>query len=220
MSADMKIGVTCRMDLLEDRGEVRDAVDQALTITLREFFPDCTIVYLPNLTPDVSALARSLSLNTFVLSGGNDHHKLPEPENVALARDDLEAAILSYSSENDIPVWGICRGLQAMLLSTGERLETLDGHVGTYHRVYPRGTPGVAGASFSVNSYHNYGLSEAEMSPSWIPLATAQDGSVEAARHKRNFWIGTMWHPERRNKETSGQKQWIQTHVVPTLMHR
>jgi putative glutamine amidotransferase len=30
-----------------------------------------------------------------------------------------------------------------------------------------------------------------------LPLATAQDGTIEACQHRSLPWYGIMWHPER-----------------------
>jgi len=47
----------------------------------------------------------------------------------------------------------------------------------------------------AVNSYHNLVL---ENCPDTFQiLAEAEDGNIEAMRHKNLSWDGWMWHPER-----------------------
>ena len=48
-----------------------------------------------------------------------------------------------------------------------------------------------------VNSYHNWGISKSDLSPNLLPLAIADDGTIEALEHKQLPWVGIMWHPER-----------------------
>ncbi|MEE8142239.1 MAG: gamma-glutamyl-gamma-aminobutyrate hydrolase family protein, partial [Planctomycetota bacterium] len=46
-----------------------------------------------------------------------------------------------------------------------------------------------------VNSHHHQGV--AQLPERWHPLATAEDGLVEAARGPGTFQVGVQWHPER-----------------------
>jgi putative glutamine amidotransferase len=75
----------------------------------------------------------------------------------------------------------------------------LEGHAGTRHSV-------VGKISGSVNSYHNFGFDS--VPDGFQVTSAAEDGSVEAAYHSENKWLGVMWHPEREqihNKEHANQ---------------
>ena len=46
-----------------------------------------------------------------------------------------------------------------------------------------------------VNSYHNFGI--LDVPEKFEPLASTEDGVVEAIRHRTKRIMAIMWHPER-----------------------
>jgi hypothetical protein len=52
-------------------------------------------------------------------------------------------------------------------------------------------------ARFEVNSYHSFTISPAAPGSRLVPLALADDGSVEAVGHVDLPQLGVLWHPER-----------------------
>ena len=114
-------------------------------------------------------------------------------------RDSFEHTLLKSAIASQTPVLGICRGLQVMMSFYGLSPVRLEGHAGTSHSVEGR-------ISGKVNSYHNFGFTE--VSDGFEVISSAQDGSVEAAYHRNNKWLGVMWHPEREtpyNQEHTNQ---------------
>jgi putative glutamine amidotransferase len=110
-------------------------------------------------------------------------------------RDDFEYRILSSASENQVPVIGICRGMQLMASSKGVSVTSTHSHAGTTHEVFGEN-------NFMVNSYHNFCL---RSSPEeFIIDYRAADGSVEAFSNQALNWYGVMWHPEREEIDTPG----------------
>jgi putative glutamine amidotransferase len=116
-----------------------------------------------------------------VLSGGESIGDNP-------VRDSFENSLLSAAAASQTPVLGICRGLQVMMSFYGLSPVRLEGHAGTSHSVEGR-------ISGNVNSHHNFGFTD--VSDEFEVISSAPDGSVEAAYHKDNNWLGLMWHPER-----------------------
>ncbi len=51
------------------------------------------------------------------------------------------------------------------------------------------------GSSRTVNSFHNWGFRA--IPADFEVLGTAPDGTIEAARHRREPILCVMWHPER-----------------------
>lgn len=190
-SSNMLVGVTQRVDSVPGRSELRDAVDQMLVnwVVQAGFLP----VPIPNtlLLPEYSdnsfsdkALGnwlQSVQLAALVLSGGNDIGEYPE-------RDTTEFQLLSWAEMNDVPVLGICRGMQVMAVWAGAKLKPVNGHVCTRHKLQ-------RDISGEVNSYHNFSV--AECPTGFSVRATAEDGEIEAIRHTSLPWEGWMWHPER-----------------------
>lgn len=182
------VAVTQRVDVWQDRGERRDAVDQKLLQWVSE------AGYLPVTVPNALSLERlkdwlsQLAPSAFLLSGGNDVGEAAE-------RDRTEGMILRHAEENGLPVLGICRGMQFIAVDAGATLQRLDGHVATHHDIAPE--PGEEERfPDTVNSYHGWGMYDAP--PGFKTLArTRGDGSVEAIGHESLSWEGWMWHPER-----------------------
>ena len=178
-----RIGVTQRRVVLPERAEVRDALDVRLPrmLALLGFHP----VPIPTLDDGLAEHLVASGFSGLVLSGGDDPGDAPE-------RDAVEAAVLDHAEARGLPVLGICRGLQVLALRAGGTVVQIEGHVATRHAV--RGP--WAGDRADVNSFHRAGL-VSERLGRLEPMATAPDGTVEAAVHPDLPWAGVMWHPER-----------------------
>lgn len=155
-------------------------------------------------------------LDGLVLAGGADlnparYGEEPHAETSAWRddRDSGELALVDAALARDIPVLGICRGLQIMTVHAGGRLEQhlpeVVGHEG--HRPEPGvfGTHDVTldpasvahrilGDHVTVKSYHHQGVAD----PGALTVAGhASDGSVEVVEVPgRRFAVGVLWHPE------------------------
>ncbi len=118
-----------------------------------------------------------------VLSGGGDLQRYGGDEP---GRDATEQAVLGLALERDLPVLGVCRGMQAVVEHFGGQLVEVDGHVGARHALSesPR----------TVNSYHR--LAAVEVAAPLVAIAHVGP-VVEAVRHLQARIIGVMWHPER-----------------------
>jgi putative glutamine amidotransferase len=136
----------------------------------------------------VTHWAESLALDGLILTGGDDFGDDP-------LRDETEVALLAWAEFSAIPVLGICRGFQVMQQRLGGALEGVSGHVDNRHRVR------MDGVLREVNSYHH--MAVRRLAEGFIPLAIAEDDSIEAAYDERRRWLGVMWHPERGPAETS-----------------
>lgn len=182
----VKIAVSQRMDVIGDRGEVRDALDGQLSRWLDHAgmlsFP------VPNMLSSVFDWLSMLEPDAIVLSGGNDI-------GAASKRDDTERNMLAFAGARKLPVLGICRGMQMMAVYAGGRLKSVDGHVRTRHMPLALHEVAVGEYPESVNSYHHWSLDGAP--PGYRITATSSDGEIEAMRHQTLPWVGWMWHPER-----------------------
>jgi putative glutamine amidotransferase len=197
MSDAMKrIGLTQRVDAYPDRGERRDALDQAWIALLQElgYLP----VLLPNLFDDARSYLDTLSVEGVILTGGNDLPEAPGSAADAPERDQFEHSLLDVCAATGRPVLGVCRGLQLAIVHHGGDLVAFEGHVATRHRLLVR--PDVhepLRAREVVNSFHRFGVSSDNLDEQWHVLGTADDGTVEAIRHRDHPLWGIMWHPER-----------------------
>jgi N5-(cytidine 5'-diphosphoramidyl)-L-glutamine hydrolase len=181
-----RVAVSQRVDVHAQRGESRDALDQRLSDFL--LAAGCLPVPVPNRLAAGGAGAgplrrwlAALLPEALLLSGGNDIGQCPD-------RDLTERELLAAAGARDLPVLGICRGMQMLGVQAGALLEASPGHAGVRHRV-------AGGLEGDVNSYHDYAL--AACPEGYDVLARADDGRIEAIRHRSRRWEGWMWHPER-----------------------
>jgi putative glutamine amidotransferase len=138
----------------------------------------------------------------------------PEP-----ARDALEIALCAAAMARDMPLLGICRGIQVWNVAEGGTLwqDLSTQRQGSLchmeaagvrdrrrllHDVVVRGAAAawLAGPRLRVNSIHHQAVRE--VGPRLRVLATAPDGVIEAvAAPDRRFAVAVQWHPEELSAE-------------------
>jgi putative glutamine amidotransferase len=160
-------------------------------------------------------------LDGLVVAGGPDVDPVrygaepgPDTQPPDRARDDAETGLLAAASELDLPVLGICRGMQVMnVVRGGTLVQHLPAVVGTdvhcpipgryaWHdvEVVPGSRLASAlgareGVPVSVPTYHHQAVDA--LGADLVVTAHAPDGVVEAVEDpRRPFWLGVQWHPE------------------------
>lgn len=162
--------------------------------------------------PDPELVGR---LDGLVLTGGSDvdpalYGAPAHPETaVVTARDEAELVLLRAAIAADLPVLGVCRGLQLMVVAAGGRLHQhlpdvpgLAEHRrgdGSYARHPVRTSDGsrcrdILGPELEVYSHHHQGVAD----PGGLTVtALAPDGLIEAVEDPgRAFHLAVQWHPE------------------------
>jgi putative glutamine amidotransferase len=165
------------------------------------------------LPPDdpARAAATVARLDALVIAGGPDvdparfgapRHPLTGPP--APERDAWELALIDAALTADLPLLGICRGMQLLNVALGGTLvQHLDGHRGPAgvfgeHLVKP--VPGTRYAALapepaSVPTFHHQALDR--LGEGLLIGAHAEDGTVEAVELAGDAWaLGVQWHPE------------------------
>jgi len=174
------------------------------------------VVLLPPDSLDTDVLDR---LDGIVLSGGadvNPSHYGQAPHPTTHPRDDRDAGELPLARralELDLPVLGVCRGMQLLAVATGGSLhQHLPDVTGTdLHRPAPfdRATLGehvvhvepgtlchdLVGGVVKVNSLHHQAVADPGL---FTPVGWCiEDGVVEAIESPAHrFAAGVQWHPE------------------------
>lgn len=175
---------TQRVLIKEDYGERWDCIDQKVWAFLEAcgYFP----IPLPNNAPHIGEYVRHERPAGIVLTGGNS---LVKYGGNAPERDAVDAECIRLAVEQNIPVYGFCRGMQSLLDYFGESLANIENHIAVRHFVKGR-------IYREVNSYHGQGCL-ALKTGAFEVLAQTDDGCIEAVRHKECPFLGIMWHPER-----------------------
>lgn len=154
-------------------------------------------------------------LDGLIMAGGTDigpssYGAEPHPETRSgyEGRDSFELALARRALERDIPLLGICRGMQLLNVAGGgtlvQHLPDTDKH---------RHTPGVFGdhevtlepgslasratgsGRSPVKSHHHQGVDA--LGEGAVPSGWDEDGTIEAIEYPgQAFALGVLWHPE------------------------
>ena len=174
---------------------------------------------------DGTATARDRSeafatMDGLLLTGGTDidpaRYGRPNTGSVDVEpdRDALEADAWAVAWDRALPVFGICRGFQAInVFAGGTLIQDVPGHAGPgwgtgparMHpiRIEPRGVLATALANGieNVNTYHHQGVTAADLAPALRATAWASSAAgdiVEALELPGDrFVVGVQCHPER-----------------------
>lgn len=157
------------------------------------------------------------ALDGLVFAGGVDidpslygQERDPHTEEPRPDRDAGEMALLQAAFDADLPVLGICRGMELMCVSAGGSLiQHLPDAIGGSERhragsgIYAEhqvetapdsALARVLGPTATVSSYHHQGVAD----PGKLTVtAHADEGTIEGVERPENrFAIGVLWHPE------------------------
>ncbi len=215
------IGLTPTLD--GDHGTMQTRLDYAKAVEHAGGVP----LLLPPLGPDALREA-ALACGGLLFTGGVDVHPalygeepLASCGEISPKRDEMELALLRLALDRELPVLGICRGIQLLNVGLGGTLwQDLPSQLGTQlcHSQRPpydmtihtvrleEDSPLYAligRRSYEVNSTHHQAVRE--LAPSLRAAARASDGVIEAVwRPESRFFLGVQWHPEFRYRIDGG----------------
>lgn len=170
---------------------------------------------------DAMAAAVLSRLDGLVIAGGADveasrYDAAPHPTSQPPrpGRDAWELALARVSGERDLPLLGICRGMQIMAVAAGaalvQHLPDVVGHEahcpapGEYSSHHATPVPGTVLAGLlgedelSVPTYHHQAVRPETLGDTaYRPSAWHADGTLEAMEDPgAAFRIAVQWHPE------------------------
>jgi len=214
------IGITCYVEPAS-RGDWKDVPSVVLPhdyVRQVEQAGGTILVIPPRADADEQLAADVVArLDGLVIAGGADvdpalyqaPDRHPDVQEARHDRDAMEVALARAAADADLPLLGICRGMQVMAVAAGGTLEQhvpdRVGHVDHSPAVAVYGhhpvttVPGtrlaaLLGEAADVPSYHHQSVLS---HPGFEPSAWAQDGTLEAMEDPAaRFRLGVQWHPE------------------------
>jgi putative glutamine amidotransferase len=155
-------------------------------------------------------------LDGLVISGGADldpsrYADAPHPRTAAWRpdRDAWEVALLDAAEAVELPVLGVCRGMQVMAVHAGGALDQHVPDLVHHERHSPGGdafgetevvtlagtrVASLVGDRLTVNCHHHQSV---RTHPGYDAVAHAADGTLEAMEAAgARFCVGVQWHPE------------------------
>ena len=173
--------VSQRVDIIESYKERRDALDQKWA----DFLWEAGLIGIPvfNHASSLNEILNSINIDGILLTGGNSP---VEYGGSAPERDNTDTLLITHAIKNNIPLLGVCRGMQSIVIHFGGTLHKVEGHVAKRHNL---------DSSREVNSYHEYAPDK--LSIELDIISKADDQVIEHIKHKNLSLAGIMWHPER-----------------------
>lgn len=178
------------------------------------------VVLSPHMGPSYAARALD-GADALVLTGGEDmdpawyqaepHPKANPPSR---ERDLFELALFAAARQRELPILGICRGIQVVNVALGGTLwqdlpSERPGPVDHYPekarserthlvRLHPGTATAAAlgGTEIRVNSFHHQAIRD--LAPKLVATGWSEDGLVEAveAAPEQPWLLAVQWHPE------------------------
>lgn len=159
-------------------------------------------------------------LDGIIFSGGGDidpllfqEEPLAQSGEISPLRDQYEISLCREAMEKDIPILGICRGMQVINIALGgtiyQDISVQTGSKLKHSQQAPReyGTHSIliendsllstllGKEKITVNSFHHQAV--ALLGDGLRVSAKSPDGLTEAIEHTQNFFVlGVQWHPE------------------------
>ena len=189
----IRIAVTQSVINNEEHDERRDFLDQRWT----GFLSECNLIPIPvpNTLKLTNIFLKQINVGGLLLTGGNSLMKYGGD---AEERDLLEYQLVDQAIDANLPIIGVCRGMQILQSKFDTDLKIISGHVNRRHSLQvtrqKRLTKYLKNLT-DVNSFHNFGAMEG--SKLFTCVAKSNDGVVMAAEHVDKPVYGIMWHPER-----------------------
>jgi putative glutamine amidotransferase len=204
-------------------------------------------VVLPPVAGPQAAEALLDGIDGLLLSGGSDldpryygEEAVPELGVTLPERDAFEIALLEHTLRRNIPIFGICRGMQVLNVALGGTLYqdlpsqmdhmVLLGHRQETPKWQPTHEVEIDGDSkiaeimglneLKVNSYHHQAIKD--LASGLVAVACAPDGVIEAVEAhdlSERWMIGVQWHAEAMRGAGTEQRNLFEAHVSAAERH-
>ena len=189
----MKIFITLRSADSATYTESRDGISIDFIKLLN--FLDLTPILVPNNLDNPKAFFSEFDAKGALLTGGDD----PTIQN---KRYETENSLIEYCIKDKIPIFGICRGLQAINLYFGGSLKKFEKDsnmivnkhdIEICNELY--NLP--LNNKYTVNSFHELYVTKDTLGKELTPFAISDHKTIEGLFHNQHNITAVQWHPER-----------------------
>lgn len=175
-----------------------------------DFLEQTYVEYFERFNFSLQPISNSIKLDSFlnkqfiegiILSGGEDI-------DFNSKRYALEKKLIDFSIKNDVPVLGICRGMQMInvyfegqLTLAISKIDSSNIHqVAKPHKIAMTCKDLEVFNRVPVNSYHNCAVLKQQLGKDLVDFALFEPLNIVEGLFHKNFPIaGIQWHPERPN---------------------
>jgi len=188
----MKIGITLRVTNAPNYSEKRDALSHDWPVFLEQLgiWP----IFIPNNLSNIELFLDQMNVEGLILSGGDNIGDNPE-------RDYTEKKIIEYGIKQNIPIFGVCRGMQVINKYFNGNIKKLNNlsHVDKFHllTITNEFVSSFLNKTIKVNSYHYNIITLDTLGAGLEYFAISDDKTIEGFFHKKYPVMAVMWHPER-----------------------
>ena len=203
-----KIAITQRLISNDNYYEVREALDTRWAKLFEEL--DFIPIVLP-IDINFKKYFKHFQIDGIFLTGGNDLNSL-NTNDLSRLRDIYELNLISYGIENEIPIFGVCRGMQIVAKYFESTFKKVKNHVAVNHKLIVSQNSKYRDNLLKldiVNSYHNFAIDK--IGNNLIISAFSDDKSIEAIEHTKSKVFGQMWHSERQQPYKKEELDLIKT---------
>jgi N5-(cytidine 5'-diphosphoramidyl)-L-glutamine hydrolase len=190
----LKIGISSRIVTAPNYDEKRDSISHDWVKFLEKI--DVLPIIISNNLSDVKTFLTHMHLDGIILSGGDNIGDY-------ILRDNTEKEIIEFSIENEIPVFGVCRGMQVindffggLLIKTDDRNHVVKNH--HIEIMNSKFNTHLGNNEIIVNSFHHNIIKKENLGTNLKPFAIDnRDKTIEGVFHTNYPILAVMWHPER-----------------------
>lgn len=175
-------------------------------------------VILPIISDKQDIREQVRNIDGLIISGGNDINPIIYGEEpleklgfIHSARDTFDLELINEAKAQNMPILGICRGLQILNVAFGGTLyqdlsydkDSYVKHAQNSHAYTPghlvnivEGTvlSEIIGHKIVVNSFHHQAIKD--VGEDLIVSARAMDNVIEGIEARKGLIMGVQWHPE------------------------
>ncbi len=158
------------------------------------------ITLIPNLSSKMNDYLEEPSYSGIVLAGGGNIRKNSLSNNdFDDERELVEEHLIEYSLANNIPLIGVCRGMQKIMTVLEKKIEFVHNKI-DIKDPYELSNAIKSEVTFkgTRTCYNNFSiLYDKNIENSWNVLCLDSNRNILAVIHKKYKILSFMWHPER-----------------------